>query len=330
MTTLPSHRAPSAAMPGDAPAAPIGLTLRQRAMLWAPWMLVLMITGLAILTAAWAAVGLFAARQLLAERESALAIAESSLPVGATGRVGPQADVIALEDAAAQLITEPSRLLEAVEGLAADAGVVLLQFLPDPSPPGAGTAAVRLQSRGAEEAVWRFLAGLGERAPAVEVATLRLAAAEPGSVLVELGLRLHDEPSLMRVGQSPPAVLPAGGAGIDNDLVQVPAALFGTASAVADSTEPFGRAGVESRVAVRAPVPDPLAGVRLAGVLGAPGRLAALLEVPGIGAVLLRPNDRLGDTHFRIERVAPGHVVLTGVAGERRVFELSAPEGGAP
>ncbi len=307
----------------------------QLARLWMPWVALGVSAGLACLLAVWCIASCIGAWQTLADREASLAALAAGASPGVTvgvGAVDPAGGGVSAEDAAEQLVADASRLLEHVEALAAGAGVVLLQFLPETAPAGKAPDVVRLQLRGTPTALEALLLSLGEPAPAIELATMRLAAGPVADqLLCELGLRLHDAASLARLGGK--AVVPEPTAWSDHASL-IPTGVFGTPGPLRSAAEAAshgltGPAMAHQRVAHPEARPDPLAGMRLLGLLRKGEHVAVLLDSPATGPVLLRRSEPLGLTGFRLQAAAAGRATLANDVGERRVLELDATVPGA-
>ena len=318
--------------PGAGPGA--ALTARERVLLWSPWAALGMSAVAASGLAGWLCLSLIDARAAASSQERRLTLSLATMPpVPGSGPTAgpvwrdPQSAVAAMADAVALLLVDASHLLEHIETLAADSGVTLLQFVPEPAK---GTAAdglpvFKLQIRAPGSRLEPFLAGLGDPGPAIELTSLRLSADRASDeVFGELSLRLHDEASLTRhstLSAPPGASHPA-----DPDRSEwLMTGLFGPA---APPSKAPGSDSTGGRVLAH-PSPsetraDPFAGLRLAGLLSQGDRVAALIEIPGEGLVLLRPSERLGQTGLRLAGTGSGRVVVAAGAGQQRILELDA------
>jgi len=329
------------------------------------------LAALAWMLAGWCTTSWFEARRSLADRQATLAAfgTPTQPRLKGSGAGGAIEDEHTLGATIAELVPEhdaasragdTSYLLEQVEALAAEAGVTLLQFIPQATATAKDPAAVvRLQLQGPANAREALLLTLGDPAPAVEMGSLRLASGpQAGVLLCDLVVRLRDAAFLARLALAHPGQVGPGAAGripvraapSDNSALTphlIPAMAFATprpsqpagplplaVGIVPDTpkaaTSGAGTSGSANPGAARPAVMgapgssahDPLAGVRLRGVLEAGEQVAVLLDLPGTGALLLRRSERLGLTRFRLESAAAGRASLIGDAGERRVLGL--------
>jgi len=300
----------------DAPAAS-SVALSGAARLWAPWAALAGLAAVALGLAVWlAAEGLQAWRHLQA-REQALSALQALVGADRPSESPP---------ATTPLPADATVLLAEVEALAAASGSRLLQFLPEPLPATADAdlpRPVRLRVQGPTGAVERFLLDLADAALALEFVALRLsAAATPGEVLGELGLRLHGGVAALAAANAlaspspwldPPAPtegMPEGLFGEPPAPPVTPALAPAKASAAAPATRQEDAA-------------SPPAGLRLVGILRHGERIAALLDLPGGGAHLLRPGERLTATVWQLERVGAAEVTLSDGRGGRHTFGLA-------
>jgi len=317
--------------------ASAGLSGREQAMLWLPWAVLGLTGSTALLLVGWLALSLLDARSLRDRYASELAPAALAsagrLHGGRSG--GPswhdlEADVPEMEAAVAALVVDAPVMLERVEALATQSGAKLLQFVPEVASDAVSNAlpVLRLELRAPLHDIERFLMSLNDTGPVVEIAALRLAAGKvPDEVHCELTLRLHDEASLTTLATlSDPPV-----ARVASDPAQwIPDGAF--APAVAPSEIPAAPASGSQRMSppsIHVAQVDPLAGLRLLGLLREGDRVAALIDVPGEGAVLLRPSGRLGQTGFQLESIGLASVTLASGPGRQRLLVLDAYPVGA-
>lgn len=305
------------------------LSSRERALLWAPWGVLAVCAGCSLLLAADSLRRLLEVGSTLDRQHQTLQRADlHGRSEGDPSRADLPAHMTALTEAVAQSVMAAPGLLAHFEALAADAGVTMLQFVPEatatdtPSP-----MRLRLNVQGSLSGVDGFLTDMDRPALAIELLALRFApGSAAGTVLCELTVQIHDQEGLAELGR-----LHATNSVVTGERPEalVPEALLG--SAAGPHAAPSARAKpVANDPGHRTPKPDALAGVRLAGILRQGDRLAALLEVPGEGLRMFGLADPLGASGFRLAGAGVASVVLASATGERRTLWLAGSDEAGP
>jgi hypothetical protein len=294
------------------------LALPPSARFWAPWVALAGLATAALALAVSVALDGWRTWQGLSARQEVLTglhVPERGMPIA----VAPGIAVAPPADAAA--------LLAAVEMLAAGSGSRLLQFVPEAVSAAADRASrpVRLRVQGPTSALEQFLPALAEAPLALEISTLRLAsAATPGELLCELGLRLHGG-AAARAADSMAATQPLWREPVSEPIAFREGLFDAPSPVVTTSALAAGAAPVEATPPASNERPrEPLADVRLVGILREGERIAALLELPGGGTHRLRPGERVAVPPLYLERATPTEVVFVDPRGGRHTIAMRA------
>lgn len=299
---------------------------------WLPWGLVGLAAGAALILLMSA---IAAHLQAVGDRQDAERGWAALQTVDGTAVVAAPAAASDPDVPVAPLPVGPAALPAHLQRLADEAGVELLQFVPEAAPgdgararaggsagaPGEPVAGISLQARGGLAAIGRFLHALPRSGLALELSSLRLTAGEgvPGPFCT-LALRAHDAASLRTLAMEQGAVPGPDAAPAEWD--DIPASAFGPFATVV--VAPSARSMDRRRLSVAPGTdsPDPLRGARLTGLLSSGERSAALIRLPGVGTLALRPGDALPGTPLRIGRFGEGWVTLTAASGTAHRLEL--------
>jgi len=311
--------------------------------IWLPWV----VTGVAVVAALTLLV--FAVASHLAALEERREVDHRrtgwQVPRAVQGETGPGPDTVAgpesasgtdatVDSTASPLAALPGQLQRIVD----QAGVDLLQFLPEAVPATvsaarAGTSGqghpepghqITVQIRGDLAGTGRFLHALARSLPALELRSLRLnageAAAQPVSTLV---LQTYDPASLRRFAADVRASSDAEPA--LGDWADLSVNAFGPPAVAVGKTPVASMTASVARDPHHAPhgtSPSLVDALRLTGLLASRGASAALIRSPDGTTLALREGEDVPGMHLRIVRIGEDSVTLSSAGGGLRRLEL--------